>query len=50
MDNTYISIAFIFVLIIINGIFAMSEIALISARKVRLQQMSKEGNKSSQVA
>jgi putative hemolysin len=50
MDNTFVSIAFIFVLIIINGIFAMSEISLISARKVRLQQMSKDGNQSAQVA
>jgi putative hemolysin len=37
-------------LIIINGIFAMSEISLISARKVRLQQMSKDGVRSAQVA
>ncbi len=50
MNNIFFSILIIFVLIIINGIFAMSEISLISARKVRLQQMSKDGVRSAQVA
>ncbi|MBW6473480.1 MAG: hemolysin family protein [Anaerolineaceae bacterium] len=50
MNNIFLSILIIFVLIIINGIFAMSEISLISARKVRLQQMSKDGVRSAQVA
>ena len=50
MDNIFLSILIIFILIIINGIFAMSEISLISARKVRLQQMSKDGIRSAQVA
>ena len=31
------------VLILINGVFAMSEIALVSSRKARLQQLSAEG-------
>ena len=31
------------VLILINGVFAMSEIALVSARKARLQQMAADG-------
>ncbi|MDX9849336.1 MAG: hemolysin family protein [Anaerolineaceae bacterium] len=50
MNNIFLSILIIFILIIINGIFAMSEISLISARKVRLQQMSKDGIRSAQVA
>jgi putative hemolysin len=50
MDNNFLSILIIFVLIIINGIFAMSEISLISARKVRLQQMSKDGSRTAQAA
>ncbi len=50
MNNILLSIVIILVLIVINGIFAMSEIALISARKVRLQQMSKDGKRSAQVA
>jgi len=37
-------------LIILNGIFAMSEIALISARKNRLETAAKKGNKSAKVA
>ncbi len=50
MNNIFLSILIIFVLIIINGIFAMSEISLISARKVRLQQMSKDGSRTAQAA
>ena len=50
MDNSFISILIILLLIIINGVFAMSEIALISSRKVRLQQMAKEGSRSAQAA
>ena len=43
-------IAIIFFLIILNGIFSMSEIALISARKNRLENAAKKGNKSAQTA
>lgn len=37
-------IVVIFVLILLNGVFAMSEIALISARKIRLENQSKKGD------
>lgn len=37
-------------LIILNGIFAMSEIALISARKSKLGADSKKGNRSAEMA
>lgn len=37
-------------LIVLNGIFAMSEVALISARKSRLSADAKKGNKSARVA
>jgi putative hemolysin len=37
-------IAIILMLIIINGIFVMSEIALVSSRKARLQQRASEGD------
>ena len=37
-------------LIVLNGIFAMSEVALISARKSRLSTDAKNGNKSARVA
>lgn len=50
MGTSIVSIIIIFLLIIINGIFAMSEISLISARKIRLQQMAKDGARSAQTA
>lgn len=37
-------------LILLNGVFAMSEIAVISARRARLQQLSNEGNAGARVA
>jgi putative hemolysin len=40
----------IFLLIIANGLFAMSEIAVISARKVRLEQWANEGDARAGVA
>lgn len=40
----------IIILIILNGIFAMSEIAIISARKSSLMKESKEGNKNAKTA
>lgn len=38
------------VLILLNGVFAMSEVALISARKSRLTAEAKKGSKSARVA
>ncbi len=38
------------VLILINGIFAMSEIAVVSARKARLQQHANDGSKRAEAA
>ncbi|RTY71369.1 HlyC/CorC family transporter [Flavobacterium sp. GSP27] len=43
-------ILIIFFLILLNGIFSMSEIALISARKNRLETSAKKGNKNAQIA
>lgn len=37
-------------LILLNGLFSMSEIALISARKSRLENSAKKGNNSAQIA
>ena len=37
-------------LIILNGVLAMSEIAMVSARKSRLETEAKSGNKSAQRA
>ena len=38
------------VLIFINGLFAMSEIAIVSARRARLQQMVEEGSSGAAIA
>ncbi|HYD90433.1 MAG TPA: hemolysin family protein [Flavobacterium sp.] len=43
-------IVIILFLIILNGVFSMSEIALISARKNRLETAAKKGNSSAQTA
>lgn len=43
-------IIIIIILILLNGIFAMSEIAIISARKSSLTKDIKDGNKNAQIA
>lgn len=43
-------IVILFALILLNGLFAMSELALVSARKARLQKLIDEGDKSAQAA
>ena len=37
-------------LIVLNGVFAMSEIALVTARKARLSKLAEEGNGSARIA
>ncbi len=46
--NTLSALSLILVLTLINGLFAMSELAIISARKVRLQQQANDGNTGAQ--
>lgn len=43
-------IALIFVLILINGLFAMSEIAVVSSRKSRLQSLADDGSLGAKAA
>ncbi len=43
-------IALLVVLILLNGLFAMAEIALVTARKSRLQRLADEGDRSAQAA
>lgn len=43
-------ILIILLLILINGIFVMSEMAIVSARKLRLQQLANEGDKKARAA
>ena len=43
-------ILIIFILILLNGVFAMAEIALVSARKSSLQSSAKRGSSSARLA
>ena len=43
-------ILFIFLLILANGVFAMSEIAVVAAKKVRLQQRAEDGDDRAKAA
>src|SRR5215217_1042595 len=40
----------IFFLILLNGVFSMSEIALVSSRKFKLESAAKRGNKNAKKA
>lgn len=44
LEGIGLEILFIFLLILANGVFAMSEIAVVSARKSRLKQQSEAGS------
>ncbi len=50
MENIAIEILILLVLFIANGIFAMSEIAVVSLRKARLEHLAKKGNKRYKIA
>lgn len=50
MSKIAVEILIVLLLILVNGIFAMSEIAVVSARKTRLQQQAQAGDKKAQVA
>lgn len=43
-------IAIVFALILCNGLFAMSEIAMVTARRARLQQLAEEGDGAARAA
>ncbi|WP_299026871.1 hemolysin family protein [uncultured Thermanaerothrix sp.] len=49
-SNRILEVLVIFLLILLNGFFAMSEMALVSVRKVRLQQQAEEGERGAQTA
>ncbi|MCC7448570.1 MAG: HlyC/CorC family transporter [Anaerolineae bacterium] len=50
MSPVAAELVFIVVLILANGVFALSEIAVVSARKARLQQRANEGDAKAQAA
>jgi putative hemolysin len=50
MNAVLLEMLIIFLLILLNGVLSMSEIAVVSARKVRLQQRARENQPGAQAA
>lgn len=50
MEQWVLEAGIVLLLLILNGLFAMSELAIVSAKKMRLQQWSLEGNKKAERA
>ncbi|MGE5401412.1 MAG: hemolysin family protein [Ignavibacteriales bacterium] len=50
MDNVPLELLIILILILANGVFAMSEIAIISSRKGRLENLARKGSQGSRTA
>ncbi len=50
MNSLTTEILILVLLILTNGLFSLAEMAVVSARKVRLQQRSEEGNKGAKTA
>lgn len=50
MSTVIVEIFIVLLLVVVNGVFAMSEMAVVSARRSRLQQMEAEGNKGAKAA
>ena len=48
--NSSLSLALLAGLILLNGLLAMAEIAMISARKNRLKSMAKDGDRAAKIA
>ncbi len=45
-----VALAVVFLLVLLNGVFAMSELAVVSARKARLQGLAEKGDKGAKLA
>lgn len=50
MSSIPLEILFIFILITVNALLAMTEIAIVSARKARLQRLAEDGDTKAQAA
>lgn len=50
MSEVLVEIAVILILIAVNGLFAMTEIAVVSARKTRLRRLAEEGDSRAKAA
>jgi putative hemolysin len=49
MQDIYIELLIILILVVLNGVLAMSEIAVVSSRKIKLQKMRKEKIKGADI-
>ncbi|MCI0527446.1 MAG: hemolysin family protein [Nitrospira sp.] len=49
MDDLWFKLILIFLLILANGFFACSEIAIITAKRTRMKQLMEEGNKAAKL-
>jgi putative hemolysin len=50
MGDVWVEVAIILLLVVANGVFAMSEISVVASRKVRLQQRAEEGDHRARLA
>ncbi len=50
MSQVAFEVAIVFVLLIANGVFAMAEIAVVSAKKARLRRLADQGNGKARIA
>ena len=50
MSDPFIELSVLLLLVIANGLFAMAEMALVSARKPRLQQLANDGDERARLA
>jgi len=50
MDNVYLEILAILLLIVANGFFSLSEFSIIASSRSRLKRLAREGNKSAESA
>src|SRR5690606_28790946 len=48
--RSLVDLAFVVALILLNGLFAMSEIALVTARRTRLEKLAEDGDRAARVA
>src|SRR5262245_16584698 len=50
MGDVWLELVIILLLVLANGVFAMSEISVVAARKIRLQQRAEEGDHRARLA
>jgi putative hemolysin len=50
MGDVWLELVIILLLVLANGVFAMSEISIVAARKIRLQQRAEEGDHRAKLA